>query len=103
MAENTRVSDAEILRREQYIRAGLREREIVDPFTWSYPWKVSTLSDDSHSEICTEHATGVSTAEREQSVLIVGGGSDDRGRSRCYVSDEQVEQEALLLRWVRLG
>lgn len=99
MAENTRVSDAEILRREQYIRAGLREREIVDPFTWSYPWKVSTLSVDSHSEICAEHATIlVSIAEREGSVMIVGGGSDDRSRSRCYVSDEQVEQEALLLR-----
>ncbi|GMR41751.1 hypothetical protein PMAYCL1PPCAC_11946, partial [Pristionchus mayeri] len=39
MADNTRVSDAEITRREQYIRAGLREREVLDPFTWSYPFK----------------------------------------------------------------
>ncbi|GMS88624.1 hypothetical protein PENTCL1PPCAC_10799, partial [Pristionchus entomophagus] len=43
MADNTRVSEAEVTRREQHIRAGLREREVMDPFTWSYPFKGAAL------------------------------------------------------------
>uniref|UniRef100_A0A1I7XCM3 Cytochrome P450 n=1 Tax=Heterorhabditis bacteriophora TaxID=37862 RepID=A0A1I7XCM3_HETBA len=39
MASSTHINDTEVERRESYIRAGLRQREILDPFTWSYPWK----------------------------------------------------------------
>ncbi|ULU01551.1 hypothetical protein L3Y34_001705 [Caenorhabditis briggsae] len=39
MAETTRVSEKELERREGFIRAGHRERHVIDPFTWSYPWK----------------------------------------------------------------
>ncbi|CAJ0941419.1 unnamed protein product, partial [Mesorhabditis belari] len=43
MTECTRVSDKEIERRESYIRAGDRPRELLDPFTWEYRWKSGTL------------------------------------------------------------
>ncbi|CAI4228020.1 unnamed protein product [Auanema sp. JU1783] len=39
MSASTRVSDEELQRRERYLRAGKRERQIMDPFTWSYPAK----------------------------------------------------------------
>ncbi|KAL6726007.1 hypothetical protein Aduo_008020 [Ancylostoma duodenale] len=39
MAESTRVSPEELERREKYLRAGLREVNLMDPFTWSYPLK----------------------------------------------------------------
>ncbi|KJH43208.1 hypothetical protein DICVIV_10768 [Dictyocaulus viviparus] len=39
MAESTKVSEKEIERREKYLRAGLREVNLVDPFTWPYPAK----------------------------------------------------------------
>ncbi|EPB66824.1 hypothetical protein ANCCEY_14088 [Ancylostoma ceylanicum] len=39
MAESTRVSPEELERREKYLRAGLREVNLMDPFTWSYPMK----------------------------------------------------------------
>ncbi|VDM62467.1 unnamed protein product [Angiostrongylus costaricensis] len=41
MAESTRASPEEIERREKYLRAELREMNPVDPFTWSYPMKLS--------------------------------------------------------------
>ena len=40
MAEATRVSEAEFERRESYLKAGKRERHVLDPYTWSYPYKV---------------------------------------------------------------
>uniref|UniRef100_A0A0K0EYE8 NADH dehydrogenase [ubiquinone] 1 subunit C2 n=1 Tax=Strongyloides venezuelensis TaxID=75913 RepID=A0A0K0EYE8_STRVS len=39
MTEVTKVDDAEIARRESYIRAYNRPRVLIDPFTWSYPCK----------------------------------------------------------------
>ncbi|CAD6188016.1 unnamed protein product [Caenorhabditis auriculariae] len=39
MADSTRVSEAELQRRESYIRAHRRHQNVADPFTWTYPWK----------------------------------------------------------------
>ncbi|CAI5446584.1 unnamed protein product [Caenorhabditis angaria] len=44
MADSTRVSEKEIERRESYIRAGNRERKLIDPFTWAYPWKGAAVT-----------------------------------------------------------
>ncbi|KAI6240961.1 hypothetical protein M3Y99_00405900 [Aphelenchoides fujianensis] len=44
MAEITRVSPAEIQRRENFLRANQRERTTFDPFTWSYPWKTAGVT-----------------------------------------------------------
>uniref|UniRef100_A0AC35TJ73 NADH-ubiquinone oxidoreductase subunit n=1 Tax=Rhabditophanes sp. KR3021 TaxID=114890 RepID=A0AC35TJ73_9BILA len=44
MAATTKVDEAELVRRELHIRAYTRPREIVDPFTWSYPVKGAALS-----------------------------------------------------------
>uniref|UniRef100_A0A1I7U8I3 NADH dehydrogenase [ubiquinone] 1 subunit C2 n=1 Tax=Caenorhabditis tropicalis TaxID=1561998 RepID=A0A1I7U8I3_9PELO len=43
MADSTRVSEQELERRESFIRAGHRERSLVDPFTWSYPLKLKFI------------------------------------------------------------
>uniref|UniRef100_A0A0N4ZYI2 NADH-ubiquinone oxidoreductase subunit n=1 Tax=Parastrongyloides trichosuri TaxID=131310 RepID=A0A0N4ZYI2_PARTI len=43
MTEATKVSEAEIARRENYIRAYNRPRDLMDPFTWSYPAKGASL------------------------------------------------------------
>lgn len=40
MAESTRVSPEEIERREKYLRSGMREVDLTDPFTWPHRWQV---------------------------------------------------------------
>ncbi|KAK6041324.1 hypothetical protein COOONC_21172 [Cooperia oncophora] len=37
MASSTWVSPEEYERREKYLRAGLREVDLMDPYTWSRP------------------------------------------------------------------
>ncbi|KAI6176939.1 hypothetical protein M3Y97_00853100 [Aphelenchoides bicaudatus] len=41
MAERTHISPEELERREKYLRAYQRERTLIDPFTWSHPWKAA--------------------------------------------------------------
>ncbi|KAK0416973.1 hypothetical protein QR680_012778 [Steinernema hermaphroditum] len=39
MSSSTIVNQKELERRESYIRAYNRPRDLLDPFTWTYPWK----------------------------------------------------------------
>uniref|UniRef100_A0A1I7Y2C0 NADH dehydrogenase [ubiquinone] 1 subunit C2 n=1 Tax=Steinernema glaseri TaxID=37863 RepID=A0A1I7Y2C0_9BILA len=39
MSSSTIVSQQELERRESHVRAYSRQRSLVDPFTWTYPWK----------------------------------------------------------------
>ncbi|KAK6010391.1 hypothetical protein OSTOST_17700 [Ostertagia ostertagi] len=43
MASSTWVSPEEYERREKYLRAGLREVNLMDPYTWSRPAQGASL------------------------------------------------------------
>jgi len=43
MAECTHISPEELERREKYLRAYQRERNLLDPYTWTHPWKGAAL------------------------------------------------------------
>lgn len=43
MAEVTRVSPEEVKRREDFLRVNQQPRWLLDPYTWSYPWKGAAL------------------------------------------------------------
>ncbi|KAK5967084.1 hypothetical protein GCK32_018779 [Trichostrongylus colubriformis] len=43
MASSTWVSPEEYERREKYLRAGLREVNLMDPYTWSRPYQGAAL------------------------------------------------------------
>ncbi|CAJ0564603.1 unnamed protein product, partial [Mesorhabditis spiculigera] len=41
MAERTRADPREMKRRESHLREAVRHRELRDPFTWEYRWKMA--------------------------------------------------------------